>query len=225
MANPTEIINALTASLSRYLWMQQFDIDEPANDLVDYNGIYYPSNTVFIAPASNVSIERFGAGQDIALQAMFTFSMSIQYRFNKTRWPAVNDVPFIQLTSLYHYIGVWLALTQRNDVTNIRLVPRSNPIQLGESENLSDQGGPYTKPLGDWLVTMWFDIEVTFNTDESDYSSDLWVDIQPPDFTPVDPPFTLTGLNIGIYRNQLTDPLNTELSELDHTIVIESDPD
>lgn len=223
MANPTQVIDALTTRLAKHLWLQQFDLDEPTADLVSHNTHLYPSNTVFIAPPSQVGVERLGSGQDQPLRAMLTYSMSIQYRFNKGVWPTANTVPFKQLTSLYYYIATWLTLISESDVTRISLPQRANPITFGETDTLADQTNRWETTLGDWLVTMWFDIAVEFNTDIDDYSPDLWTDIQPPDFPGgyvPEQPIELTELNIGIYRNKLTEPLNTTESVLDHTIII-----
>ena len=222
MASPKDILAGLRKELTKRLWIQHWDLDEPPLTLKRYQSKNYPSNAASVLPPAEVEFSREDGEDGIYLlfHGRMLFSFMVQYRFSKDVWPSLNTLPITQLTSLYSHLCVqFMSLTTVDDVKSITIPERDRPIGLN---NVADE-------VDDWLVQLWFDIEVTFLTDRTDYSPDDWSDIQPPSFPspdgpqePDEPPFDVSQIDIGLYRGQIGfDTADEETYELDKIITIE----
>lgn len=222
MASPKSILNALRGELTKRLWIHRWDLDEPALTPKRYQSKNYPSNTASILPPVKVEFnkEEGEEGMFLLFSGNMTFSFCVRYRFTKDVWPTLHSLPIVQLTNLYTHLCVWfMSLTTVDEIKGISIPERTQPIGLN---NVSDQAD-------DWVVELWFDINVEFLTDKSDYDPSDWSDIQPPSFTSPDgeqvddePLFDVDAINIGLYRGQIGfDTENPETYRLDEVITVE----
>ena len=229
MANPTEIGNALRTVLLQNVWVHEWDVDDPKKVRKSVSGISYPANVATVMPVSMFQLTRESI--DRSLTATLMYPMYVQYRFNRTIFPTVHSIPFNQLQSLYGYIATRIAFLTGDDILSINIPPRTTPITLSTSEGLGTNND-ITSYSGDWIVNLYLDVVVSFLTDLTDYSYELWTAIQPESFTGVEvvapfdnTPFIPQEINIEVHRGEIEFDVNDpDTHKLDTTIEIRNEP-